>query len=276
MKYEEIQKLTTNAIEQLTCALNAGKSEELVRYLAAMGRFHRYSLHNVMLIALQRPAASHVAGFHAWRKLGRFVKRGERGIYILAPIVRKKQAVDPDPEKEPGTAVAGFRACVVFDESQTSGRSLPDIGRVSGDPQEYHERLVRFVAAEGIVLAYSQDIAPAMGISEGGKITLLPGMMPAEEFAVLVHEMAHEFLHHQPQRTATSKSVRETEAEAVAFVVCHAIGLVTGSAAQDYIQLYNGGPAMLLESLEHVRLASARILDGIRVGEVNSSSALAG
>jgi hypothetical protein len=265
MKSEEIHKLTTNAIEQLTCALNAGKSQELIRYLVAMGRFHHYSLHNVMLIAVQRPSASHVAGFHTWKKLGRVVNRGERGIYILAPITTKKRPADVDPEEEPQSGVAGFRACVVFDESQTSGRPLPTIGHVSGDPQEYHERLVRFVASEGIALVRSSDIAPAKGISEGGEITLLPGMPTAEEFAVLVHETAHELLHHQPRRAATTKCLRETEAEAVAFVVCHAIGLNTGTAAQDYIQLYNGGSATLLESLEHVRLASTRILDGIQV-----------
>jgi antirestriction protein ArdC len=271
MKFEEIQKLTNQAIEQLACALNAGKSEELVRYLAAMGRFHHYSLHNVMLIALQKPTAPHVAGFHTWKKLGRCVKRGEKGIYILAPLVARKQALEAQTEKETEQVIVGFRACVVFDESQTSGRPLPNIGRVSGDPQEYHERLVQFVASEGIALGYSADIAPARGISEGGKITLLPDMPPAEEFAVLVHETAHELLHHQPRRAETTKRVRETEAEAVAFVVCHAIGLETGTACQNYIQLYSGGSALLMESLEHVRSASARILDGIRVGELSQT-----
>lgn len=267
MKSEKIQQLTTNALERLTCALNAGKSEELVRYLAAMGRFHRYSLHNVMLIAFQQPCASHVAGFHTWRKLGRFVKRNEKGIYILAPLVAKKRALDEQAKKETGKVVVGFRACVVFDVSQTEGRPLPDIGCVEGEPREYTERLIQFVASMGIALRHSPEIAPAKGISEGGKITLLPGMSPAEEFAVLAHETAHELLHHQPRRAATTKRIRETEAEAVAFVVCHAVGLETGTACQNYIQLYNGDSALLLESLEHVRLASTRILDGIRVGE---------
>ncbi len=136
MKSEEIQQLTTNTIEQLDCALNAGKSEELVRYLAAMGRIYHYSPRNVMLIALQKPTASHAAGFHNWTKLRRCVKRSEKGIYILAPLVARKQALEAQTEIETEQVIVGFRACVVFDESQTSERPLPNVGHVSGDPQE--------------------------------------------------------------------------------------------------------------------------------------------
>jgi hypothetical protein len=232
-----------------------------------MGRFHRYSLHNVMLITLQKPTATHVAGFHTWNRLGRFVRKGEKGIFILAPIVRKKEPVEADTE---GTdpVLLGFRGCAVFDYSQTEGRDLPDIGHVEGDPQCYQQRLAEVVATEGIALHYAEDIAPARGISEGGKITLLPGMSAAETFATLVHECAHELLHRQKTRGETSKRQRETEAEAVAFVVCRAIGLKTGNACQNYIQLYRGDAALLLESLESVRLAASRILDGICDGGV--------
>jgi hypothetical protein len=106
-------------------------------------------------------------------------------------------------------------------------------------------RLAKFVADHGIALEYSDEIAPARGTSSGGKITLLPGQSPAEEFATLAHEVAHELMHRDERRSSTTKRVRETEAEAVAFVVCSAIGLETGSAAQDYIGLY-GGDAKLL------------------------------
>ena len=90
MKVEQAKQIASNAIEQLRQALEAGHSERLKEYLAAMARFRRYSWHNVMLIASQKPNATHVAGFHAWHKLGRFVKKGEKGILILAPIIRKK------------------------------------------------------------------------------------------------------------------------------------------------------------------------------------------
>jgi hypothetical protein len=94
MKIEQAKQIATKAIEELSQALEAGHSEKLREYLGAMARFHRYSWHNVMLIASQRPDATHVAGFHTWQQLGRFVKKGAKGIMILAPIVRKENRED--------------------------------------------------------------------------------------------------------------------------------------------------------------------------------------
>ena len=214
-----------------------------------------------MLIASQKPTATHVAGFHAWHKLGRFVKKGEKGIMILAPIVRRKnESAEQDETDESSTAV-GFRAAYVFDISQTDGQELPTIGSVNGEPREYRERLAKFVAEQGIALEYSENIAPARGTSAGGKITLLPGQSPAEEFATLAHELAHEMMHRTERRNSTSKRIRETEAEAVAFVVSHAIGLETGSAAQDYIQLYDGDAELLTDSLERIQGTATTILN---------------
>jgi antirestriction protein ArdC len=113
------------------------------------------------------------------------------------------------------------------------------------------------------VLGYSADIAPARGISTGGKITLLPGQSPAEEFATLVHEVGHETMHRNERRNGTSKRIRETEAEAVAYVMCQAIGLETGSAARDYIQLYDGDAKLLTESLQYIQQAASRILKAV-------------
>jgi Zn-dependent peptidase ImmA (M78 family) len=96
---------------------------------------------------------------------------------------------------------------------------------VQGDVSGYRERLVKFVETQAIALSYSDEIAPAKGLSHGGKITLLSGMQPAEEFSTLTHEIAHEMLHRGERRALTTKQVRETEAEAVAFVVCLAVGL---------------------------------------------------
>jgi len=219
---------------------------------------------------LQKPNASYVAGFHAWHKLGRFVRKGEKGILILAPIVRRKR--DEDEENRTDVSpVQGFRAAYVFDLSQTDGRELPHVGTVGGDPNVHLVRLAEFTTRQGITLDYSVEIAPARGVSEGGRITLLPGESPAEEFSTLVHELAHEFLHRGDRRSGTSKRSRETEAEAVAFVVCHAVGLQTGSAATDYIQLWNGDAQLLTESLGMVQQTAVRILDGIG-GEPSSSA----
>jgi hypothetical protein len=263
MNSENIKKVTNQAIEQLITALNEGRSETLTQYIAAIGRFHCYSFRNVMLIASQNPAATHVAGFHTWHKLGRFVKKGEKGILILAPVARRKNAIKEQNDTDESSTAVGFRAAYVFDISQTDGQELPAIGSVNGDPREYRERLAKFVRELSIALEYSGEIAPARGTSAGGKITLLPGQSPAEEFATLTHELAHELMHRSERRSRTSKRTRETEAEAVAYILCQAIGLETGSAAQDYIQLYDGDAQLLTESLEHIQQTANQILDAI-------------
>jgi antirestriction protein ArdC len=259
MKAEQIKEITEKATEQLVAALQGGHSEALIHYLKAIGRFHRYSLYNVMLIASQKPNASYVAGFRTWDQLGRFVKKGEKGIMILAPIVRRKPDNSDDDEKE-SSLIVGFRAAYVFDVTQTDGRDLPQIGVVHGDPRQHGDRLHRFAAAQNIVIEYAEDIAPARGTSYGGRIALLPGQSPAEGCSTLVHELAHELLHRGDRREQTSRKVRETEAEATAFVVCHAIGLETGSAACDYIQLWNGDIETLTESLTYIQKAASQML----------------
>ena len=134
---------------------------------------------------------------------------------------------------------------------------------MEGDVSGYRERLTEYVESLGIKLSYSEKIAPAKGLSSGGRITLLTGMQPVEEFSTLVHELAHEMLHRSERRTLTTKEVRETEAEAVAFVVCQSIGLETGTAFQDYIRLWNGSSKLLQESLEVVQRTAAVILGAI-------------
>jgi antirestriction protein ArdC len=263
MNSQQIAELTTKTIEELSAALAAGKSETLTQYLAAIGRFHKYSMHNVMLIVLQKPAATHVAGFHTWHKLGRHVRKGEKGIAIFAPVLRQKREPENGTEHSVEEVLLGYRTAAVFDVSQTEGKALPSIAKVHGDARRYGDRLAAYALSLGIRLEYSESIRPAHGISEGGKITLLPDLSSAERTAVLAHELAHEILHHQPRRAATTETVRETEAEAVAYVVCQAIGLETGTAAADYIQLHRGDAKLLLESLNYVRLAAGRILDGI-------------
>ena len=148
----------------------------------------------------------------------------------------------------------------MFDISLTNGVDLPTIDRASGDPGEGIERLAAFLKSQGIQLVYNPKIAPALGISYGGRIAILPGQTKAEEFSTLVHETAHEMLHKAERRTATTKTVRETEAEAVAFVVGKAVGLVTGNASADYIQLYHGNASLLAESLEVIQQTASIIL----------------
>jgi len=258
------QQLIKQNVDSLIEQLEAGRSDALTAYLTAMSRFHNYSFGNILEIARQKPDATRVAGMYAWNQLGRRVKKGEHGIRILAPIIgvkRKPQAeAEKDLTKQNVAVLVGFRAAYVFDVSQTDGAELPEHASVKGDVGENRDRLVEFIHAQNIELEFNERIAPAMGVSYGGKIVLLPGQSKAEEFSTLVHELAHEMLHKADRRTTTTKVVRETEAEAIAFVVGKAVGLQTGTASADYIQLYHGNASLLAESLEVIQKASAVIL----------------
>jgi hypothetical protein len=162
----------------------------------------------------------------------------------------------------------GFRAVYVFDIGQTEGADLPEADRsITGEVGGNRDRLISFLAQQNIRLEFSERIAPALGVSYGGKIALLPGQSQAEEFTTLVHETAHELLHRAERRTITTQTVRETEAEAVAFIVGQAVGLEMGTASSDYIQLYHGNAALLAESLEVIQRTSAVILAAIRDDE---------
>ena len=118
---------------------------------------------------------------------------------------------------------------------QTEGVELPVMREVYGDVGENHDRLVSFIERQRIELVYTENIAPALGMSYGGRIAILPGQSKPETFATLLHELAHEMLHKAERRTTTTKVVRETEAEAIAFVVGKAVGLEAGTASADYV-----------------------------------------
>jgi hypothetical protein len=275
-KGKTTKELIDASVGALIDALEAGHSDSLTAYLSAMANFHYYSFGNILLIAAQKPGATRVAGIWAWNKLGRRVRRGEKGIVILAPMVGKKRRkqVEEEDESQPSDAkdttsrsndaqLIGFRGVYVWDVSQTEGAELPQLDEVTGNPEEQLPQLIGFVKSQNIKLDYSEGIAPARGMSYGGAIRLLPNMTSAEEFSTLVHELAHEMIHKAERRTAITKTVKETEAEAVAFVVSRAIGLETGNSSADYIQLYHGNAELLRESLEVVQRTAAIIFGAI-------------
>jgi hypothetical protein len=270
LKPQTSKEVIAANIQLLIEQLEAGHSEGLTDYLRAMGRFHNYSFGNILEIARQKPDATRVAGLYAWNQLGRKVTKGQKGIRILAPRIgnRKKKDIDNEGSKDSAAinkpVLVGFRAVYVFDVSQTEGAELPQFSeRTTGEVGEYRERLIDFITAQGIELEFKESIAPALGMSYGGKIAILPGQASADEFSTLVHEVAHELLHKAERRTATTKTVRETEAEAIAFVVSQTIGLDAGNAAADYIHLYHGNASLLTESLEVIQQTSALILSAI-------------
>ena len=269
------QQLIKQAVDYLLQQLEAGKSETLTAYLGAMARFHNYSFGNILAIARQRPTATRVAGIRAWNELGRFVKKGEKGIQILAPMIgyrRRRDTAEQEPnanqDAKPAPALIGFRAVYVFDVGQTEGADLPEFEHnITGEVGAHRDRMIAFLTAQNIKLEFNEKIAPALGVSYGGKVVLLSGQSKAEEFTTLVHETAHELLHKAERRTMTTATVRETEAEAVAFIVGQAVGLEMGTASSDYIQMYAGNAALLAESLEVIQRTSSVILAAILAEE---------
>jgi hypothetical protein len=154
MNADDLKKLTTESLKELAALLEQGRSERLITLLKTMGRFHRYSLHNACLIVAQRPTATRVAGFHTWRTVGRFVRKGEKGIAILAPIVRRRREETPEDESQ---VVVGFRTAYVFDVAQTDGPTLSQAAEVIGDPGDHAVALKRAISERGIGIEYADD-----------------------------------------------------------------------------------------------------------------------
>ncbi len=263
MTADALKKITTDALDTLAALLDEGHSDQLTALFKTMARFHKYSWHNVCLIASQRPAATRVAGFNTWRTMGRFVRKGEKGIAILAPIIGRREAED---DGDNARAVRGFRAAYVFDVEQTEGEPLPEPCEASGDPGAKAAALKIAIVGQGIALEFVDDLGGAMGTSSGGCIRLLNGLSPAMAFTTLVHEYGHELLHHADDRPA-SRDTRELEAEAVAFVVGAAVGLNTSDASRDYIHLYRGDREALAQCLTRVQQTASAILRAIEGDE---------
>jgi len=264
-KLEKLHDTVEQAIDQLAASLEAGQSDTLKSWLKTMSRFHSYSLNNQMLIAWQRPDATHVAGFHAWKRFNRLVNKGEKGIMILAPVTRTVGTRQEQDEQgiaveKPVRAIVNTKIVYVFDVSQTHGDPLPELNTIKGEPAAYAARIKDFIAGKGIELEFAANLYGALGRSEGGKISVLQGLSPAEEFHVLAHEVAHELLHRGDRRNETTRQTRELEAEAVAFVVCNAVGLDAKGSSTDYIHLYRGNKQMLHESLSFIRKTAGEII----------------
>ena len=205
------------------------------------------------------------------------MRKGQKGIPILAPMIGRQKsdkATDDNGYAEETDAdsttrqVFGFRTVHVFDVSQTEGDDLPEFAEPIGDPGVYTTRLREQIHSLGIELLEENIPGGALGMSEGGRITIQPDMPPARKAATLVHELAHERLHRTERRAETDKLIRETEAEAVAFAVCQHIGIESKSSSSDYIRLYGGSAETLQQSLEHIRCCTAEILDGLMLDEV--------
>jgi hypothetical protein len=277
-------QLAQASVNSLAETIQSGHSEALFTYLQTMAKFPTYSARNVLLIAAQRPTATHLEGMRSWNDLGRSVRPGEKGIRIFAPMLGIKPATQNDsqaeesskkpargkkaaaaPPKEttqqPETQLLGFRGVYVFDVSQTGGEPLPD-SRQPVDVADKLEKLSAFAQAQGMTIEYADWIRPSKGSSYRGKIRLLPDMPPAEGLPVLLREVASQLLYTIRRRTFVARALHQQEATAAAFVVCEALGLESKTAFSD-CQLYYGDSRLLAESLAVVHRTAAAILGAI-------------
>ncbi|WP_425399934.1 ArdC-like ssDNA-binding domain-containing protein [Aeoliella sp.] len=260
MKEDRAKKLADDALAELKAQLEAGHSETLLKFIECVSRFHHYSWRNCMLIALQNPGATQVAGFRKWLELKRYVRKGEKGIAILAPLTYRRKVEADDGREQTESGVRGFRVVHVFDVSQTEGEELPELAHIKGDPGDLLEGLETLVRESGIELRYEVLPLGTKGVSEKGSIVVAEGLGAAERFAVLTHELAHEWLHGAERRQETTMTVRETEAEAVAYAVCSALGLDCSTHSSDYIQLYQGDTEVLSQSLALIQQTATRVI----------------
>ena len=270
MKKDDAKQLADQAIRALQEELKAGRSESLLKYLDAMSRFHNYSWNNCMLIALQMPEATFVAGFRRWLQMGRHVRKGGTGIGIMAPLIyrsRDDSGADTSPAVDKSNSaersIRGFKIVHVFDVSQTDGEELPQFATITGDPGELLRSMEELIRSTGITLKDEVLGSGIKGVSRQGEIAIAEGLPAAERCSVLAHELAHEWMHDQEQRRELKKTVRETEAEAVAYVVCRSFGLDCSTRSSDYIQMYDGNEGTLIASLERIQKTAARMIESL-------------
>ena len=258
---------SSDARERLAEAVERmADSETFAAWLRARATFHDYSFGNICLIVTQRPDATQVAGYKGWQKLGRQVRKGERGIRILAPC-RIKAADDDGGD---AFRVVGFRSVAVFDVAQTDGEPLPELEYrpLAGDaPTELVELLDKVAANAGLRVEYrTPEVAGAHGFLRRSEslIVVDPDQAPAMRAKVLAHELGHYFdpvLASDPQLYGGHRGDCEAVAEAVAYVVAAHFGLDAGPAAVGYVASWTDGNADRVRDLaERIDTAAAAIL----------------
>lgn len=234
------------------------------RWLELASRFRTYSLRNQLLILAQRPDATRVAGYRAWQALGRQVKRGERGIAILAPIVRRRE------EDDDAKAVCGFRVVRVFDLAQTEGEPLAELELppVQISDERLLDRLIAATEAAGFTVRTvpsAEDRVRGWWDPVLRRITLVDGFEPANRCRTLLHELGHAHDSVSESGIVASRAERELVAESVAYLVGRGIGLDLADASATYVASWGGGAEAIGALAEHVLGVAAAVEQTIRV-----------
>ena len=289
-QFEKVKAIT----DQLEAGIQAlFESEKFQQYLKTLSKFHDYSLNNTLLIAMQKPDATLVAGYTAWKKqFGRQVQKGENGIRILAPTpYKKKMEVDKtDPitgeviKNPDGTSakeskevlMPAFKVVNVFDVSQTDGKPLPTIGvnELTGDVAQYEMFFDALKKACPVPMGFEQIDGGAKGYfhTVENRIAIQEGMSQVQTIKTAIHEMTHQKLHSidpsaksDPSEPRLTRNHKEVEAESVAFTVCQHYGIDTGDYSFAYVAGWSHGKATpeLKASLDKIRKTVSEMITEI-------------
>lgn len=298
-KVQEITEKLEQGIKELF------ESEKYKTYLNTMSKFHNYSFNNTMLIAMQKPDATLVAGFKAWQKnFDRHVKKGEKGIRILAPapykIKEEQEKLDPvtgeimlDKNGMPITEeveikIPAFRVVPVFDVSQTDGKELPDIGvnELLGSVEDYEDFMQALTEVSPVPITYEDIDGDAKGYfhTTDHRIALQEGMSQSQTVKTFIHEVAHAKLHDREQNQDIDaildkdRNTKEVEAESVAYTVCQHFGIDTSDYSFGYIAGWSSDRDMkeLKSSLDTIRKTASELITGIedRLAELQKDRAV--
>lgn len=268
-----------NKIEEITKKLEEGvkgiyEGDGYKAFLDVMSKFHTYSVNNCILIAMQKPEATRVAGFKSWQKnFKRSVKKGEKAIKILAPIPHKftKEIENEDGEKvQKEIQYMTFRAISVFDISQTEGDELPSICKMlEGSVEGFQSLINKLESLSPVPVAYEPISGGANGYYSHAtnSIVVDAGLSEQQTIKTLIHEIAHSILHNKDNgdEKDADKNTKEVQAESVAYTVCNWLGLDTSEYSFGYVAGWSAGREIkeLTASMEVIRKTAGEIIEGL-------------
>jgi antirestriction protein ArdC len=261
-RVKELYDVLQNGVREVFAS---GRLKELARFWSM---FHRYSFSNIMLIWAQKPDATLVAGFKTWNKAGRKVKKGEKGIKILAPRTYKKTVVDVETgEETEEIRLAGFTVVTVFDVAQTEGTPLPGENTL-GDTKIGHDLFQVVLNTCPVPVVFKNMPGTAKGCYKPAErqIVLSPNLKGDERVAVLLHEVAHHIAcetgEQKPARNRADEEYIKGEivAEGAAFIACTYFGLDSGSSAFDYVAGWAGDPEKVIRWGEAVQKVARHLI----------------
>lgn len=265
---EDIKKITEQLEQGVKEVFESDKYKE---YLSFMGKFHDYSVNNIVLIMMQKPNASLVAGYKTWQtKFNRQVRKGEKAIKILAPCPHKIEKEDEDGNKQE-IRWTTFRAVSVFDISQTDGDKAPEsiVNVLTGEVKGYDELLKSLIKASPVKVDFENITNGSNGYfsSAEKRIAIKQGMSEQQTIKTLVHEISHALLHdkeHGAEKDA-DRNTKEVQAESVAYTVCNMLGLDTSDYSFGYIAGWSKDKDAkeLSASMEVVRNTAKAIVDSL-------------